>query len=244
MVKPASTPWRVLPKLTWRDSLPVDPSCCVCLGCCAAEFGSSGGTYELPCISYYLRINSSKCDIDFRVMHPANILWCGHIFLNSWNADPEKSDSLMFSWVGVEITSPFFIESGNCKMEYVRVSSIFTCPFPADPIIFCNSNSKILLLLVSVNLKNYQFIAFDLLKVWAFMYYLVCSKANIIYQLKHNFPPRCTQLKNIVFAYIGTVVGKLLSPYHWICYTPDLEVFTPSYILQQKGIYIYICIWV
>jgi hypothetical protein len=25
------------------------PLCCVCLGCCAAEFGSSGGTYELPC---------------------------------------------------------------------------------------------------------------------------------------------------------------------------------------------------
>ena len=22
------------------------PSCCVCLGCCAADFGSSGGTYE------------------------------------------------------------------------------------------------------------------------------------------------------------------------------------------------------
>jgi hypothetical protein len=25
------------------------PFCCVCLGCCAVEFGSSGGTYELPC---------------------------------------------------------------------------------------------------------------------------------------------------------------------------------------------------
>jgi hypothetical protein len=24
--------------------------CCVCLGCCEAEFGSSGGTYELPCM--------------------------------------------------------------------------------------------------------------------------------------------------------------------------------------------------
>jgi hypothetical protein len=28
------------------------PFCCVCLGCCAAEFGNSGGTYELPCILY------------------------------------------------------------------------------------------------------------------------------------------------------------------------------------------------
>jgi hypothetical protein len=28
----------------------IAPFCCVCLGCCAAEFGSSGGTYELPCI--------------------------------------------------------------------------------------------------------------------------------------------------------------------------------------------------
>jgi hypothetical protein len=26
------------------------PFCCVCLGCCASEFGSSGGTYELPYI--------------------------------------------------------------------------------------------------------------------------------------------------------------------------------------------------
>jgi hypothetical protein len=26
------------------------PFCCVCLVCCAAEFGSSGGSYELPCI--------------------------------------------------------------------------------------------------------------------------------------------------------------------------------------------------
>jgi len=26
------------------------PFCCVFLGCCAAKFGSSGGTYELPCI--------------------------------------------------------------------------------------------------------------------------------------------------------------------------------------------------
>jgi hypothetical protein len=27
------------------------PFCCVCLGCCAAEFGISGRTYELPCTS-------------------------------------------------------------------------------------------------------------------------------------------------------------------------------------------------
>jgi hypothetical protein len=27
--------------------------CCVCLGCCASEFGSSRGTYELPCISVF-----------------------------------------------------------------------------------------------------------------------------------------------------------------------------------------------
>lgn len=46
-------------------------------------------------------------------------------------------------------------------------------PFPADPIIFCNSNSKILLLLVSLNLKNCQFITFDRLKARVFMYYLV-----------------------------------------------------------------------
>jgi hypothetical protein len=32
--------------------------CCVFLGCCAAEFGSSGGTYELPCIQLqYVNLN-------------------------------------------------------------------------------------------------------------------------------------------------------------------------------------------
>jgi hypothetical protein len=33
----------VLPYRYWYA-----PFCCVCLCCCAAEFGSSGGTYELP----------------------------------------------------------------------------------------------------------------------------------------------------------------------------------------------------
>lgn len=106
-------------------------------------------------------------------------------------------------------------------------------PFPADPVIFCNSNSKILLLLVSVNLQYCQFIAFIFWRhglscpVW--------SEVKLEYHLKHNFTPRCTQLENIMFAYIRTVVGKL-SPYCWICHTPDLEVFT-SYLLRQRGIY-------
>jgi hypothetical protein len=30
--------------------------CCVCRGCCAAEFASSGGTYELPCIKVILHV--------------------------------------------------------------------------------------------------------------------------------------------------------------------------------------------
>jgi hypothetical protein len=34
------------------------PFCRVCLSCCAAEFGSSGGTYELPCISSKLECDS------------------------------------------------------------------------------------------------------------------------------------------------------------------------------------------
>jgi hypothetical protein len=54
VVKLASTPGSLLPKLTWRDSVPIDmllAFCCVCLGCCAAEFRNSGGTYELPCIT-------------------------------------------------------------------------------------------------------------------------------------------------------------------------------------------------
>jgi hypothetical protein len=50
-VKPASTPRRLVHKKTWRDSLPIDMLlCAVSVGCCTAEFRSSGGTYELPCV--------------------------------------------------------------------------------------------------------------------------------------------------------------------------------------------------
>jgi hypothetical protein len=40
----------------------IAPSCCVCLGCCAAtlEFRSSGGTYELPCVHIYIYIYSDN----------------------------------------------------------------------------------------------------------------------------------------------------------------------------------------
>ena len=51
-VKPASTPQRLLPEQTWTDSLPIHMLFLLCLGCCAVEYGSSGGTKELPCISY------------------------------------------------------------------------------------------------------------------------------------------------------------------------------------------------
>jgi hypothetical protein len=37
-----------LSALPYRCS--IAPFCCPCLGCCAAEFGSSRGSYELPCI--------------------------------------------------------------------------------------------------------------------------------------------------------------------------------------------------
>jgi len=53
-VKPASTPWHLVPKKQHLERFSTywcAPFCCVCLGCCAAEFGCSGGTYELPCIT-------------------------------------------------------------------------------------------------------------------------------------------------------------------------------------------------
>jgi hypothetical protein len=28
----------------------IAPFCCVCLGCCAVDFGSAGVTHELPCM--------------------------------------------------------------------------------------------------------------------------------------------------------------------------------------------------
>jgi hypothetical protein len=41
----------------------IAPFCCVCLGCCAAEFGSSGGTYELPCICMFVVYLGTKCNM-------------------------------------------------------------------------------------------------------------------------------------------------------------------------------------
>ena len=42
--------------------------CCVCLGCCATEFGSSGGTYESPCTWFLCTLyddaaNNSYCSL-------------------------------------------------------------------------------------------------------------------------------------------------------------------------------------
>jgi len=46
-VEPASTPRPLIQKNFERFSTYwYAPFCCVCLGCCAVEFGSSGGTYE------------------------------------------------------------------------------------------------------------------------------------------------------------------------------------------------------
>jgi hypothetical protein len=47
-VKLASTQWNLVnEKILERFcTCWYVPFCCVCLGCCAAEFGNSGGTYE------------------------------------------------------------------------------------------------------------------------------------------------------------------------------------------------------
>jgi len=53
-VKLASTQWNLANKKKNLERFCTYwyvPFCCVCLGCCAAEFGISGGTYELPCIT-------------------------------------------------------------------------------------------------------------------------------------------------------------------------------------------------
>jgi hypothetical protein len=51
-VKPASATWNLVHKknLERFSTYWYVPFCCVFLGCCAAEFANSGGTYELPCI--------------------------------------------------------------------------------------------------------------------------------------------------------------------------------------------------
>jgi hypothetical protein len=45
----------------------------VCLGCCADEFGSSAGTYELPCISVFAFI--TRVEIVYEVFGLHYKLW-------------------------------------------------------------------------------------------------------------------------------------------------------------------------
>jgi len=47
-VEPASTPRSLVQKKNFErfSTYWYAPFCLVCLGCCAVEFGSSGGTYE------------------------------------------------------------------------------------------------------------------------------------------------------------------------------------------------------
>jgi hypothetical protein len=59
-VIPASMPWCLLPKQTWRDSPPIDmlPSPVSVL---VVALPGSEGTYELPCIHTYYRVYTKAC---------------------------------------------------------------------------------------------------------------------------------------------------------------------------------------
>jgi hypothetical protein len=50
VVKPATTPWHLLPKQTWRDCLPIDISFLLCLSWLCWQVQKFRGTYELSCI--------------------------------------------------------------------------------------------------------------------------------------------------------------------------------------------------
>ena len=66
-VKPANTPRRLVKKKKKMEKFSTywyAPFCGVCLGCCTAEFGSSAGTYELPCVLgfFFKKLNvSCRC---------------------------------------------------------------------------------------------------------------------------------------------------------------------------------------
>jgi hypothetical protein len=71
--------------LPYRCSVP--PFCCVCLGCCAAEFGGSAGTYELLCTSgllphtYVCFISHGHASGCWAALEPSfadNLSWCGN----------------------------------------------------------------------------------------------------------------------------------------------------------------------
>jgi len=63
-VKPASTPWRLVHKKTWRDSLLTDTllSAVSVLVVARPSSLSSGGTYELSCINNVLHTVGNQTD--------------------------------------------------------------------------------------------------------------------------------------------------------------------------------------
>jgi hypothetical protein len=52
------------------------PFCCFCLGCCAAEFGSSRETYELPCVLLLLWHVSAKSNGHPQGELIRRTMWC------------------------------------------------------------------------------------------------------------------------------------------------------------------------
>jgi hypothetical protein len=70
-VKPAGTPRRLM-NLERFYTYWYAPFCCVCLDCCCPEFGSSWGTYELPCSL------GTDC-IDSIVPNSSCVVACCHI---------------------------------------------------------------------------------------------------------------------------------------------------------------------
>jgi hypothetical protein len=85
------------------------PFSCVCLGSCAAEFGISGGTYELPCIpsmqcTFILLINSkcwptnlqrTSCKYFYPLANLLDCLWQARkqIFLALGQTDLRETDN-------------------------------------------------------------------------------------------------------------------------------------------------------
>jgi hypothetical protein len=93
--------------------------CCVCLGCCAAEFGSSGGTYELPC---------SLCLEGYS----ASVVFWKHVSAVRWLLDHSlfilAGSNLVFSCPYCLFYANFWARSRNLKKRLLASSCLSVCP--------------------------------------------------------------------------------------------------------------------
>ena len=139
------------------------PPCCICLGCCAADFGSSGRTYELPCIKR--RVENLVTRVpgvqDYWILgaheHPLHIK---RLYTSRAHTAPQITlQPLLVVWARVEQ------KNVRCLCRIFNTARILWCQFGADcqklrmillPSTLSSSGPQTFVINISMESLNYQ----------------------------------------------------------------------------------------